>query len=104
MEQWKSYLRKWGQGCNVETRQEMCKPDFLSCDKKFPGILIKKLCRSNYVMHGKMKYRKIFCSKESTNEMDGERNNTTYICFNFWDVYKILRLVKIIREMCKHGF
>ena len=35
MEQWKSYLQKWGQGCNVETRQEMCKPDFLSCDKNF---------------------------------------------------------------------
>ena len=29
------------------TRQEMCKPDFLSCDKKFPGKLFKKLCRSN---------------------------------------------------------
>ena len=32
---------------NVETRQEMCKPNFLSCGKKFPGKLIKKLCRSN---------------------------------------------------------
>ena len=68
MEQWKSYLRKWGQGCNVETRQEMCKPDFLSCDKNISWKIIQEIMQIK-LMHGKMKHRKRFCSKESTNKI-----------------------------------